>query len=170
MHFSAALAWVPVSFKDTWIRLLPPCLWQLFMHCAASCTPVHHVLLDQETWMSQWQWSHTTRLVSQNWELDSLNLWQFSLRWAVRPHQCCCYTEELETKAWHLWLVTSAGLDQCPKATLCVGYNFDLPSFTYSFCWPEHFQFYIADAVRAANSCWFSIRVGCISGSTEMAL
>lgn len=170
MHFSAALAWVPVSFKDTWIRLLPPCLWQLFIHCAASCTSVHHVFLDQETWMSQWQWSHTTRLVSQNWELDSLNLWQFSLRWAVRPHQYCCYTEELETKAWHLWLVTSAGLDQCPKATLCVGYNFDLPSFTYSFCWPEHFQFYIADAVRAANSCWFSIRVGCISGSTEMAL
>lgn len=65
----------------------------------------------------------------------------------IRSHQLCYYTGQLQTKAWHLWLVTSAGLDQCPEATLCVSYNFHLPCFTYSFFWPEH-----ADAIRATNS------------------
>lgn len=44
-------------------------------------------------------------------KLKSITL-MFSLRWALRPHQRSCYTEQLQTKAWHLrWLVTSTGLD-----------------------------------------------------------
>lgn len=66
-------------------------------------------------------------------KLKSITL-MFSLGWALRPHQWCCYTEQLQTKAWHLrWLVTSPGLDQCPRATLYVGDSLHLPSSTYSF-------------------------------------
>lgn len=57
------------------------------------------------------------------------------------------YTEQLQ------WLVTSAELDQCPSSTLYAGDNLHLPSFTYSFLWPEHSWFHIAEAIRTIQSC-----------------
>lgn len=144
MYFSTPLAWMPVSFRETWMCLLSPWFWQLFTHCAASCAPCQPAREAEMSLLS------AGTLTPQRWCLEPES-------WKAQVNDTCILSQ-MSLKTAPVVLLHRAATNQSlaslvagckcrvrpvPWSSFYISDNIHLLSFTYSLVFFSFFFFFL---------------------------